>query len=215
MNGLPPTATLQDLDFTFPTRPVLWLDNWGRAQKLRKDGAVKRLLSAQASPRWRRQGDGWAWACAPNLDELRAVQDGQITGLEYRAACLKHWRGQREKGSLLHLAPGHLRVYHPDGGLLRDPDWTFMDGSHVRDGDVLCCTCAAPGSPKRKNVCHVEYLAELLHQAQDDAGWGWELRLYGELYPPQQRQQSAPLPITPSPRPRRQAGRQRSLLEIA
>lgn len=192
-----------------PTRPVLWLDNWGRAQKLLRDGTVTRLLSAQAGERWRREGSGWVWACAPKLDDLRAVQAGNITPDDYFDRCQRWWGKGR---SLDHLAPGNLRVYRPDGGLLADPDWTWMDRSHVRDGDVLCCTCAAPGSPKRTHRCHLEFLAPLLHRAGDDH-LRWDLRLYGESWPPQQ-QTSAPRP-SPSPPPRRLHGRQKPLLEIA
>ena len=197
--------------FPLPPRPVLWLDNWGRAQQLVKSAQATRLLSAQAGLRWRRQGAGWVWACAPKLEDLHAVQRGTITPDVYFQRCRVWWG---EGSALRHLAPGELRVYSPDGGLLADPAWNGLDLSYVGDGDVLCCTCAAPGSPKRKHACHIEPLVELLAQADDGTGWTWDVRLYGRPWPPQQDQQDpSPAPASPSPRPRRLAGRQKSLLE--
>ena len=69
------------------------------------------------------------------------------------------------------LGPGQLTGYDPR----RYHDRAVLHRSaaaRVRDGDLVGCTCARPGSSRRRHPCHLEEVAPHLVRA------GWDVHLY-------------------------------------
>lgn len=154
------------------SRPTIYLTN-ASSTKWHGPG---RMICAMANPAKHHRGDGRCLACAPFGEDLARVRDalaGPDDAGQHRAA-LARYRGAFEAGCDYRAMVGR---YTP--GALSFVTWTDPDGraseEKVADGDTLFCSCARPGSAKRRSPCHLETLVPYLVRA------GWDVMLDGKF----------------------------------
>lgn len=134
----PTTTAMGEPTRTAPAgdRPTVYLSNWSSARSPGHHGPG-RVLSIQAwSPGWE---EGQVPDLAPHRADLADIRAGRIGWPEYE-------RRYRERlRPFAHLAPGELRL---------------ADGSPVRDGDTLCCSCSREAAAAGR--CHRVPAADVL-----------------------------------------------------
>lgn len=152
-----------------PDRPTLSLSNWSSHRTPGHHGPGRKLCG-MASPREWEFGDGTVPALAPTVELLRQMRRGQISFRQYMVAYVTDLAELLREGA---LAPDALRVadstWWHRGHQLRDPEGSRW----AQDGDTILCSCARPGSPKRRHTCHLELAADVLVRA------GWDVIIYG------------------------------------
>jgi hypothetical protein len=142
-------------------KPTVYLSNWSSSKTPGHHGPGRKLTIMAAPRRWER-GAGSVGVLLPDLDALRKVQAGAITGDEYRA------RFERRLSQVVDgLRPSAMWFDRNNG----------RGVGSVADGDTLCCACSRDEAAAGR--CHRVWAAHAL------ARNGWRVILDGvELHAP-------------------------------
>ena len=132
--------------------PTIYITNWS-SRKMHGPG---RLLTIMALPRAWEHGDGVVPHLTHYPDDFDALQDGDLSGQDYRERYLQHLTEHRHG-----LVPGGLFAWSQSSGR-----------TDVVDGDTLLCACSRHQA--RQGWCHRVWAANALAQH------GWEVVLDGQ-----------------------------------